>query len=207
MLSTTFIEKIPFLYHLTDVSNLPYIVEKGALLSTEELIKLANPESVQTFVSTRRAEHTTLQIGDATVRIRDQRPLNKALDKCLTDGWTREDFIRHLNCRVFMWPNLKRLNIHFGRYAHEKPVILRFRSKEVLELNRNIQLSRINSGATRPSGTLGGRAAARGKDTFVQLQNYDLQPATIAEVTFPRLCVIPSTFLLGQHPAGPWKPK
>jgi len=199
------IKKTPFLYHLTDEKNIAFIKAKKKLYSTTELISLSNLQKKEEFITTRRSEHTQISIDGYTIFIRDQRPLNKALDKCLTDGWTRNEFIAHLNNRVFMWPNLSRLNIHYGRYEFEMPVIFRFNTSELLELNENkVELARINSGATRPSGTLGGKAAARGKNTFLKIEQCDYPVRNVAEVTFPNICILPNRFEKGYNPSGPW---
>lgn len=200
-----FIAKIPYLYHLTDARNLEFIFGEKRLYSTTELVNMADMDDGGSFLQTRRPAHEHVRIGRRTVMIRDQRPLNRALDKCLTGGWTREQFIAHLNGRVFTWPNIKRLEIHYGRYAHEKPVIIRMASADVLTLNPHAELSVINSGATRPSGALNGFAAFRGAETFVPLGIFSEAPARVAEVTFPGNCQMPSTIELGSSPLGGWK--
>jgi hypothetical protein len=199
-----FIKKTPFLYHLTDRRNLPLIITEGKLLSTNLLVQRTNLNNKEEVLKIRRPEHTELVIDGKQCFIRDQRPLNKALDKCLTDGWTREQYIYHLNDRVFTWPTLKRLNIHYGRYESEKPIILRLRTDETLNLNTHGEITHINSGATRPSGALEGKAAARGKDTFKAFEQYTRNVSSVAEVTFPNFCSLPKTFWKGTNPEGQW---
>jgi hypothetical protein len=75
-----------------------------------------------------------------------------------------------------------------------------------LELNGdNVELSNINSGATRPSGTLGGKAAARGKETFQIIEQCTYPVRKAAEVTFPSVCILPFEFEIGKSPDGSWK--
>lgn len=200
-----FIEKTPYLYHLTDRRNLESIYQHKKILSTTELVSLANIENAENFLRQRRPLHTNIKANGYDVFIRDQRPLNRALNNCLTDNWTPEDYIYHLNRRVFMWPTLKRLWIHYGRYESENPIILRFSAKEILELNNHAEITNINSGATRPSGALGGKAAARGKDTFKKFEVFDLTVSKVAEVTFPEFCLLPNNYQKANNPDGPWQ--
>ena len=200
----TFIERTPFLYHLTDRRNLDFIFHEKKLLSALSLVELAGLDEAETFLSERRPEHTILTINGFSVYVRDQRPLNRALINCLTHNWTPGEYIYHLNARAFTWPNLRRLNIHYGRYAEEKPVILRLDTAAVLAINPHAEITNINSGATRPSGALGGKAAARGKDTFLPFAGYTRPISSVAEVTFPGSCILPSKFEKGSHPDGPW---
>jgi len=199
-----FVEYIPFLYHLTDKRNLALIKGYKKLFSTTTLISMAKIENPEEFLTTRRPLHEEIIIKDSKIYIRDQRPLNRALDKCLTDDMKPSDFILHLNARVFMWPNLKRLWTHFSRYESENPIILRFDTSKILELNSIVELSRINSGATRPSGVFGGKAAPRGKGTFVDIRKWVTGPNDVAEVTFPSFCILPNEFNLGTSPEGKW---
>lgn len=200
-----FIENIEYLYHLTDRRNLPLIREKGSIMSTVTIIKLSGIEGGDDFLRNRRPQHYPAKVDGKTIHIRDQRPLNRALEKCLTDKWTPGDFIFHLNSRVFMWPNIRRLQIHYGRYQEENPVILRFNTGVLLKLNKHVEISRINSGATRPSGALGGKAATRGKDTFKKIEDCEYPLGQVAEVTFPVSCKLPVIFEIGDSPIGKWK--
>lgn len=201
----TFLKKTPYLYHLTERKNLNTILQGGRLLSTVEIVNMAGIDNADEFLRTRRSDHTVITVNGIDYYIRDQRPLNKALNKCLTDNWTAGDFIHHLNNRVFLWPNLKRLQIHFGRYEEEQPIIMRFSTGDIFTLNDHAEITHINSGATRPSGVFGGRAAPRGKGTFKKIQDFDLAVGKVAEVTFPGFCILPSSFHTGNSPDGEWE--
>jgi len=196
----------PYLYHLTSVSNELAILQNRRLLSTEYLVKQSDlaPEDQEKLLTTRRTDHEKITANGQVTWIRDQRPLNKALDRCLTHGWTREDYIKLLNSKVFMWPTLKRLKIHFGRYKSENPVIFRFKTNDVINLNLNrVRLSHLNSGATRPIPKYRG-APPRGPETFKLISDFNLEISKIAEVTFDDYCVLPSQFEKGTSPNGPW---
>ncbi len=200
-----FLDKTPYLYHLTSSDNLDSVLSDRKLYSTVELFEMSSIKSSgDSFLRTRRDNHVALDINGLKVYVRDQQPITRALDRCLTDNWTREDFIHFLNQRVFTWPNLKRLNIHFGRYASEKPVILRLPTLDVIKLNPAPLITNLNSGATRCIPKYRG-APPRGKDTFKSIENYDGNPSSIAEVTFINECVLPDMIEIGIHPNGPWK--
>ncbi|MFP5041625.1 DUF7002 family protein [Parasediminibacterium sp. JCM 36343] len=199
------LNKVPYIYHLTDKRNLDFIYETKKLYSTNRLIDLSNYSERETLKTNRRIEHISLDINGKRICIRDQRPLNAALDKCLTDGWNRSQFIHLLNSRVFFWPNLKRLNIHFGRYKNECPVIFKIDTSAAIQLNPLVELCHLNSGATRPLGILGGKAPERGANTFVSIGDYSKGISKLAEVTFPSYFNFPDSFFISFSPAGPWE--
>jgi hypothetical protein len=184
-----FITARPFLYHLTSDNNYPLIIADRILYSTNQLIHLSGNSSYQNIGTAKRFTHQEIFIGDQKYMIRDQQPVSEiALSKCLTNGWTNSDFFHHLNDRVFMWPTLDRLRRHFKRYAAENPVILRFDTRAILNANPHVKFCRLNSGATRPNSYLGGVAPARGQESFLPANLYQLPIGTIAEVTFEQQC-------------------
>ncbi len=198
------IEAVPFIYHLTDERNLEYIYETGKLYSAISLLEMGDVPNREAILKERRTSHFNLEVDGFDIWIRDQRPLNVALDKCLTHGWTRERFIHSLNSRVFFWPNIKRLTIHYGRYKREKPVILRMETELALERNAHVKLCRLNSGATRPSHHLGGKAPERGPNTFMPLKTYNRPPNSIAEVTFEAEFSLPEEHEIARKPLKRW---
>jgi hypothetical protein len=200
-----FVKKTPFLYHLTDSRNLEFIKHQKKLLSTSQIVAMSGIAEADAFLKNRRAQHSILDVNGVNLFIRDQKPLNKALAKCLTDNWTSAEFIYHLNSRVFMWPNIKRLATHFGRYEKENPIIFRFNTPDILALNEHVEFSKINSGATRPSGVFGGKAAPRGKDTFQNFDDYSFKVGSVAEVTFPQHCLLSTQFEISSSPFGDWQ--
>lgn len=194
-----------FLYHLTYKENLVQIKKKKVLYSTSTLLNNADNKSVRQYLKTRRCEKIIITIGGSEISIRDQRPLSeKALSKCLTNGWSCEDYLICLNKRVFFWCDTGRLERHYNRYSSEEPIILRFNTDELLGINIHAKFSRINSGATRPNPHLGGIASARGIDTFLSSHEYDLPISSIAEVTFEEKCILPSEIEISNTPHGRW---
>ena len=138
--------------------------------------------------------------------IRDQQPISeKALKKCLTNNWECADFYECLNSRVFMWPTLDRLWRHFNRYVSENPVILKFETNLLFEVNQNAMFCRLNSGATRANSHLGGRPPERGIETFKLAADYPGNVSSVAEVTFKNKCILPRPFYRSNSPNGDWE--
>lgn len=201
-----FIERCPFLYHLTSKQNAKSIIEGKVLYSANTLIDMSKNKTDKEVKTHKRFKHYLLNIDDNEILLRDQRPISeKALAKCLTDGWSVADFLFHLNNRVFMWPNLDRLSRHFKRYENEEPIIFRFPSKEMLLANPHVKFARLNTGATRPNSYLGGVAPERGSKTFLAAMDYALNVNTVAEVTFEKSCIISSEYGIDKHPEGGFK--
>lgn len=205
-----FIEKRPYMYHLTDRRNINSIMSDKKIFSTVSLVNSSEMENSSSFLKRRRdkeSRNTPILVDGVSVYIRDQHPINSALYRCLTDGvCTVEQFIYHLNKRVFMWPSYKRMYNHFQTYKNDNPIILRFSTQVLFELNpNNIKLSKINSGATRCVGYYGGNPAPRGLNTFKTFaQLADSKIGDIAEVTFENECKLPESFYISNLPNGPW---
>jgi hypothetical protein len=198
-------QKRPYLYHLTSKSNLPSIVSTKTLLSTSVLLGQADDPSVNSHLRVRRKNILQIEIGGRPVLIRDQRPLSeKALLKCLDGGLSPEDYYELLNDRVFLWVTLPRLSRHHDRYVSEDPVLLRFSTAAILQLNPNVEFSRINSGATRANSRLGGIASRRGRATFQLAEDYVYKVSSIVEVTVRQRCFLPDRFEWASNPEGPW---
>jgi hypothetical protein len=201
-----FIEKTPFLYHLTSEKNASYIIKERKLHSANQLIEMSGDHELQHVKREKRNGHLTFKIGESEVSLRDQQPISLvALPKCLTDGWQVGDFLFHLNERVFMWPNLKRLWAHYNRYKLEKPVIFRFSTEDILIANPHVKFCRLNSGATRANSYLGGIAPHRGPNTFLNAEEFTLPINNVAEVTFENICIIVGDFSIADNPDGPFK--
>lgn len=200
-----FISLRPYLYHLTDQRNIENIVRTKTLFSTKKIVESSNINNKTDFLRTRRPMHETVCMGNFDCIIRDQRPISQlALSKCLTGGWRPSDFIEHLNKRVFFWCTTERLSRHFTRYKHENPCIIRCDTADILQLNRNIEYCRLNSGATRPNSFLGGIAPLRGYETFLSYDLYQLSPTSVVEVTVLEKCILPDSCYISESPSGPW---
>lgn len=205
-----FIKNREFLYHLTDSRNLNLIIDSRCIYSTKEILSRSGltESEKKVIMETRRPEYLAINVNGNMVYVRDQRPISSvALEKCLTDDWTVGDFIKHLNRRVFLWPTVKRLVVHYERYKSENPVILRFNTMDLIELNVCAEYSHINSGATRSNFHLHGRAPSRGRYTFKPASEFEYNVSKVAEVTFQNVCIIPDKFWISSNPNGPWVEK
>lgn len=204
-----FYKRNEYLYHLTSPDNADAILSSRYLLSAEKLISDADltNEEKHKYLTGRRPEH--LHIISSTTglpsMIRDQQPISeKALVKTLTNNMTAGEFILLLNSRVFFWPTLKRLNIHYTRYQNESPAIIRVKSRDMIESNLDqLKFCRLNSGATRchPKWKA---PPPRGMETFVSVNDWEFRASDVAEVTFETDCVLPDERWVSQHPDGPW---
>lgn len=205
---TRFIKTRPHIYHLTDRRNLGSILESGVLLSTQKLVAKSDLKNKNSFLTTRRVGHETISIDGKDYFIRDQRPLSlKILSGCLDKGCSQEDFIAYLNSKVFMWGKMAGLVSHHARYIaqNEKPIILRFNTEEVFDLNKSPKFTRLNSGAPRSSSYLGGKGSPRGLKTFESAEDFAYGVSSVNEVVFDNQCKLPATIYLGYSPEGPFK--
>lgn len=203
-----FVEKFPYLYHLTCAENARNIINDLKLYSANSLIDMSSDAQAIEFKSHKRLTHKEITINGRKIFLRDQRPISEvALAKCLTDNWTIPRYLKFLNERVFMWPTINRLERHFKRYAHEKPVIFRFSTKEMIEENSHVKFCRLNSGATRPNSYLGGIAPERGKNSFLAAQHFNHALRDVAEVTFEKECAIVGPFGIDFNPYGNFREK
>ena len=164
-----------------------------------------SPEDKIELVHNRRPNHVMIDVNGVTVAIRDQGPIiMKSLNKCLQNGTSSRDFIKLLNDRVFFWPSIKRLNTHFSRYSHESPRILRVPLVDLIEVNEDILLCHLNSGATRCHPKWGGAPPPRDLNTFKRVESYNEGIGRLAEITILETCIIPESAMISSDPNGPW---
>jgi hypothetical protein len=205
-----FITLRPYLYHLTDESNLDNIVTNRILRSTANLVKVVGLENKEKFLRTRRVGHTKISNGKLSFSIRDQDPLyENIIIKNLKDGMNFGDFVYLLNSRVFFWAKMKDLETHYGRYIKQKeyPIILRAKTADVFAANNNKpQFCKYNSGAPRCCSWYREKAAPRGKSTFQVAEHYENGPSTVREVTFTNQCLLPNNLDISFHVLKPFKP-
>src|SRR5688572_6196850 len=116
----------PYLFHLTASSNIAAIGRARKLKSAACLLTEAGRKEL---IGVRRKLHLPVQVNGSQVQLRDQAPLH-AGNMDLSKGWRFEDFVAHLDGRVFFWPGNRSGPIaygrrHYERYASERPTILR----------------------------------------------------------------------------------
>lgn len=196
----------PFLFHLTARENLPRIRRLGRIDSAARLAEFAGQKEV---LRARRRHHQPIVVDGETLLLRDQAPLH-AGNMRLDDGWSFEEFVRHINDRVFFWPGGEAGPIsygvrHFERYASEEPIILRVPTGAMFAANAETapMFCRYNSGSPRWSR---GIAAPRGASTFVGSTQASFSAAQVVEVTMPGAAILPDGVSVGASPVGPWSP-
>lgn len=204
---TEFIKSREYLYHLTDERNVALILAKRKLISTQEIVNistLTNSEKAE-FLRNKRVGHKSIILSKSEdiIQIRDQDPISmKSLARAAK---VPGDFLEILNQRVFFWPTLKDLNIHFERYRDEKPIILRFSTADIVELNSQPEFCHLNSGAPRCSPHYGGNPAPRDRSIFKIAQNFDLPKGRVREFTLVGSADLPLKFWKSSSPLGPWE--
>lgn len=203
-----FKEKRPYLYHLTAPENIPQIIKQRKLFSTQYLVNqstLSQSERVD-FLRSKRSGHKKIIVDGIEVFIRDQDPISmKSLAKATTELNSPEDFLEILNERVFFWPTIKDLNIHFKRYEGEKPTILRFSTSDIISLNTDPEFCFLNSGAPRCIAHYGGKPAPRNRHTFKTATHFERTYAGVREFTILSSANLPENIWTSDSPDGPWK--
>lgn len=166
------LRQYPRLWHMAEDGSWDSIRKHG-LLSTTSLLDLYKytGKARHDLESARRPESALIAVdGMPHAVVRDQKPMTaSALEKCLTDGTTPEQWFETLNARVFFWLSRDRLRGLLGARAYRgRPqTVLTLDTKGLVEANRDrIRLSPINSGATIY------RPAPRGVDTFLPIADY-----------------------------------
>lgn len=166
------IRHYPRLWHMAEDGSWDSICKHG-LLSTSSLLDLYgyNGEARHTLESARRPESVFIsadRLPHAVVR--DQKPMTaSALEKCLTDGTTPEQWFETLNARVFFWLSRKRLRklLNARAYRGRPQTVLTLDTASLVDADKDrIRLSPINSGATIYN------PAPRGPDTFCTVSDF-----------------------------------
>jgi uncharacterized protein DUF7002 len=194
----------PYLYHLTDRSNLDRIRETNSLVPAATLFQEAGRTEL---MRTRRWTHEPVAVGDRVVLVRDQAPLHRGHLE-LPEGYTFEHFVESLNRRIFFWPGTEAGPIsygvrHFQRYQAERPVVLKIDFQSLMDSNPGThpRYCRYNSGSPRCSN---GKKSPRGPDTFQLADEFGGTPSEVVEVTFEEQLVLPGNAEVGNEPTGPW---
>jgi hypothetical protein len=148
-------------------------IRKHGLLSTSALLDLYgyNGTVRHALEFARRPESVLISAGGLPhAVVRDQKPMTaSALEKCLTDGVTPEQWFETLNARVFFWLSRKRLRklLNARAYRERPQTVLTLDTASLVDANRDrIRLSPINSGATIY------RPMPRGPDTFRTVSDF-----------------------------------
>lgn len=162
------IEKHPVLYHMAEPGTWPSIREHG-LLSTEALLVRLGASTAERHSILR--SHRPHRITFGGIAIRDQRPMNHNLRRCLPERISVEQWFEFLNHKVFFWTTKQRLDRFRKAYAMKRQLIIEVPTSHVVEMYRaRIALCPINSGATRMPSHF------RSFDTFQPISSFEYSP-------------------------------
>jgi hypothetical protein len=186
-----FIKLRPYVYHLTSRDNLRRLKRTGRMDSAAQLIRMAERPDL---LWKRRDKHEPLQIGDETVWLRDQLPLDEGSIR-FEEGWDMPRLVEHINRRVFFWPGRAEgfsdygLR-HLGRYLEEGPALLRVPLDKLVEVNKGNPpgLCAYNSGSPR---VVKKKKSPRGSKTFVTAEEFPKGRKDVVEVTFENFVLLP----------------
>lgn len=200
-----FCELRPFLYHVTERSNLPRLLRSRMMEPAAELIRRSGNHE---WTERRRREPVAIEVDGETVVLKDQRPLIFA-NATLEGGWTERDFIRYLNEHVFFWPGTEAGSIKHGarllaRYEQSAPAVLRMGSREAFAANpeRTPLFCPFNSGALRKQN---GAPVARGPGLFAPAHNFPRPARAVVEVVVHGAVRLPDTTCVATSD-GTWTP-
>lgn len=194
----------PYLYHLTDSTNLPGILACGRLSCTERLLTDGGRSDL---LDRPRRGMTEVQVDGRRVAVRDQDPLHAGNIE-FEAGWTFARFVRHLNRYVFFWPGTVRgpndYGVrHFARYRRSGPVLIRIPFTSVVDTGATPLFCRFNSGSPRCSR---GLRSPRGSRTFLLAGFFGEGAQRVVEVVFEDSILLPGSIESATDPAGPWQP-
>lgn len=169
------LKNYPRLYHMAEDASWDSVVKHG-LLSTTELLDVYEFEGEERrkLESERRPESVQIsREGLPSAVVRDQKPMTRsALEKCLTDGTTPEEWFETLNARVFFWLSKDRLQGLLGARAYrDRPqTVITLDTASLVDAHRDIiTLSPINSGATIYN------PVPRGRSTFMSIADFPFE--------------------------------
>lgn len=162
----------PRLYHMAWDDSWETIGQLG-LLSTSSLLDVykVSGDARTAIEAAHRPKPVLLRRkGHPAVTIRDQHPMSeKALERCLRDGVTPEQWFRTLNERVFFWLTRERLGrmMNSPAYVHMPHLVLTLCTRTIAEKHwSSVRLCAMNSGCTVPF------AHPRGAGTFLKPAEY-----------------------------------
>jgi hypothetical protein len=202
-----FVERCPYLYHLTNPVNLNSILRDFMLKSTRVLATLFGVPNLERYLRTRRTGHEQpiFSKGNLEFCSRDQDPLRYEWLQ-LEEGMTPDEYIYLLNSKVFFWARETDLERHYERYKKlgQNPCILKVSSADLFQTNsENLpRFCYFNSGLTL-YWTKG--LPVRGRSSFSIADKYSRGPASVTEVTFEGICHLPNSISLTTDFSEPYK--
>jgi hypothetical protein len=196
-----FIALRPFVYHVTDRTNVARLRRLRCIQPAADLLNLAGQKEL---IRQRRTEAKTIVIDSETVILKDQSPLIFA-NVVLAPVWSAEDFVEYLNEHVYFWPGSSGGPVESGarlhdRYRVEEPAVVRVRTADLLSANQSqVPLfCPYNSGAPRMQA---GRGAPRGPDLFQPATKFQRTPGKVVELVFCCEVHLPPRTELSERPS------
>jgi len=183
----------PKLYHIAWGGSWPSIEEHG-LLSTKELLLAydKSEEESAALIRARRGHWVEIECaGRPRAMLRDQKPLtDDGLRRALPDSVEPWQWYELINSMVFFWPTKARLRtmILASAYRNVSHDVLVVDTRTLVRLEeRNMRLSRMNSGAAKPM------PRPRDMDLFKRIQDYPFprrpSPSVVAKAV-AEVCVV-----------------
>ena len=146
----------PVLYHIAWGGSWPSIEEHG-LLSTKALLQSygKSDDKIRELTQARRPHWVEIDCpGRPRAVLRDQKPLTDGgLRRALPESVEPWQWYDLINSMVFFWPTKARLRtmISASAYRNVTHDVLVVDTKTLVRLEqRNVRLSRMNSGSTKP---------------------------------------------------------
>lgn len=169
------ISNYPRLWHMAEDGSWPSIKDHG-LLSTSSLLDLhgISGNERRAIESQRRPDLVSLSTnGVGSTVIRDNKPMSDAaLNGCLTDGLTPEQWYTTLNGMIFFWLSKDRVHRLLGAraYRNRPHIVITVETASLVEAHLdNVRLSPINSGSTIM------KPQPRGRNTFLPISAYPFE--------------------------------
>jgi hypothetical protein len=173
----------PKLFHITSPDAYLSIFKHG-LLSTASLLETFgwSASEIDALITQPRGDFVTIPNADGHgARLSHQKPINVAmLRRCLdVTGTSEADYFRYLATRVFLFPTTDAASGFNAALLLAGPVdILTLNTFAILQgAGDRVVVSRFNSGSSPRS------PVAKGRDTWVRLEDFERRVAEIKEVT------------------------
>jgi hypothetical protein len=183
----------PFLYHVTDRTNLARLRRLRRLDPAAALLVAGGRADM---LRQRREQPFPLAVDGDVIVLKDQRPL-QAANVHLADGWVFGDLVEYLNQHVFFWPGDALTAIASGQrllehYSAESPAVLRVRFLDLVRENPQTPplFCPYNSGAPRMNG---GKPVPRGPNLFRRAGACPRRRHEVIEVGFRGSVLLPAT--------------
>jgi hypothetical protein len=207
-----FVRLRPYLYHLTNPTNLPMLRRERSLRSAAWWAGAAHRfapqlEDPEAFLAAPRLRPVTLRVGRGRrVTLNDQFPMRSRRSFASLRG-TYEDYLRCLNALVFWWPGdgerLKSKGSLAETFAlrNARAGWLRIPTADAWGEAAPVRFCRYNSGAPQARD-----GVERGPHIFVTCDEPGLTVGGVAEVVFEHGLALPATAEWRDPGGQKWRP-